>query len=768
MSMSTISSKQPRECILPCYRINDLEPLRFVQADTSFAFDASALTMLPTIIAPKDPSPTVSLGQDGAAVVEHVPGKSWDTDRAYDVQSLQEALQAANNEFLRYKTKAENLDQDFLLKSKELDEVKALSRAADSSSQDLVEHKKKLVDENALLLRDNSILDRYAKSLEIEHAIINKRLAAFEAQPPISSAVSGSNLLEGEAEYSRLSGSFDVDRSTSDASGDDEMAVQRKAIDEFAAAGIEEDSEFHDRFQSSFAQRHRPFAVANGRNRPNIFSPEEGGHSPDQPKPPSQDGCEDDISIHSYEASIFSADSTLSSVSSVPDEVRVFVDVFVDLLMSDSVLARLFTHAFGERRIEPARSIRNTRKILKTYSADLKKESKNALHEDAVRFVAYEARHSSRLIATRYDKESTGLKHRHSSLSNVDKIGMVAAYLVNLRNVQSQSHEEEVNPHNDTGQISSDDDMDTRTLRQGQWDKMKYFLLSGIPFQKLRRRMLELVKPDAKQVLIRRLTEKLLDLAFTRRSLRVSISRMSKKPYPLQQKLADQILILAIGLKDECRNTDQEELADFLQAHVGFIASRALDRAETTPEKSAERNLEETSVHDLNRSSEALSQKTQPAEDNLEALESLIHEPRVAKISQQWTFLSRSTSFQRFCRGLEDLAYPTAFTRAEELIAEISRDEGYSDNQQNHLLSVLSEIRLASPRSIDGSVCDRVSVLDRIKNFVESSTGSEWAWWPLGTPEKVSQPGETTLSWKCVSAPEDTITKPTRPWQLKV
>jgi hypothetical protein len=48
---------------------------------------------------------------------------------------------------------------------------------------------------------------------------------------------------------------------------------------------------------------------------------------------------------------------------------------------------------------------------------------------------------------------------------------------------------------------------------------------------------------------------------------------------------------------------------------------------------------------------------------------------------------------------------------------------------------------------------DDLSLLNRMKSFVEDSSGVEWNWWPLRPRMRYLQAGQTRLNWHCVCLP---------------
>lgn len=112
---------------------------------------------------------------------------------------------------------------------------------------------------------------------------------------------------------------------------------------------------------------------------------------------------------------------------------------------------------------------------------------------------------------------------------------------------------------------------------------------------------------------------------------------------------------------------------------------------------------------------------------------------------------------------------PEFFTAATRLLA-IDLDKANEQTQGERLrcLAVLAEMRLAfSSRQTPSVLAIRpverktmFSFANRFKIAIESSTGSEWTWWPLSTPVRWPKhcEGATELSWQGVWLTERTFT----------
>ncbi|KAK5651839.1 hypothetical protein OQA88_11608 [Cercophora sp. LCS_1] len=66
------------------------------------------------------------------------------------------------------------------------------------------------------------------------------------------------------------------------------------------------------------------------------------------------------------------------------------------------------------------------------------------------------------------------------------------------------------------------------------------------------------------------------------------------------------------------------------------------------------------------------------------------------------------------------------------------------------LSELVSEIFYARPATVRVKTNNATSLMDRMKLYVERTSGREWSWWPLCQPVVQLEEGEAEMSWECL------------------
>ncbi|CAG8276302.1 unnamed protein product [Penicillium salamii] len=102
-----------------------------------------------------------------------------------------------------------------------------------------------------------------------------------------------------------------------------------------------------------------------------------------------QEGFQSDKSNPSSIFSLLSIQSTALTTDTqfTADEMYAAIDELVGIFLHDSEMASLYREAIYERRIAPARFVRNFRRLLKRFAVNLKEEAQEAIDLDLANFV---------------------------------------------------------------------------------------------------------------------------------------------------------------------------------------------------------------------------------------------------------------------------------------------------------------------------------------------------------------------------------------------
>lgn len=278
--------------------------------------------------------------------------------------------------------------------------------------------------------------------------------------------------------------------------------------------------------------------------------------------------CADETgSVRSYTDSIFDHDSVGSSVSSVYSDTQALVGEYVDFLVRDPGLEKLFTRAMLPTVLGPERFRRNYSRILQSYARDLKRqesiwsEPKMPLRTQGLAFISRRSitMKTASIIASRYMEKAPRAQFRPGSTENENAE-------VPGGDETSSGDDSPVNESNHTFVIS----------------ELGQYFREGAPFQRMKRNLRNLVIPSTLLSHVKASTERILDLVLGDEYLRFLLFKALSDPLaPLRDDQLDPergINYFGSRLKTEANSPDQLRVADFIETYAGYIGTRAAQR----------------------------------------------------------------------------------------------------------------------------------------------------------------------------------------------
>ncbi|KAG8158120.1 hypothetical protein KVR01_011881 [Diaporthe batatas] len=442
--------------------------------------------------------------------------------------------------------------------------------------------------------------------------------------------------------------------------------------------------------------------------------------------------ADDTSSIQSYKDSIFDdLESVMSSASSLGDNAHaVFVSAFVDLLIRDPTVDRMISRATSDEGIGVERFRRSFSRILKAYSRDLRdaiaqnEQQKEHDHQHVVAFISRKALQASSLVAARYEERAP----------RPDKsvVGRVERYLEGLESDNSDSSDEE------------------EAVTEPAVSGLENFLLQGKPFRALKWHLRSLIISNQRVAQVKESAENLLGFLFCSLRLEDAFAEAHRRVPDFSTWLRLKIDDLAASLETELKA--ESPMTEYLNIYSDYLSVQAVQRLIQTPNVSGTQNPEPSYRQAPGKMYTA---EIEPPEEILEDIIATrlpdvfggeFFEPNA------WAGLSSTKSFREFASELSDAAYPTFFSESRKALkAELDSEyRGLSDqSEERYLLSMLMELECSArqDREISLSIQTSDSVLwpDRLKLFIEKSSGSEWNWWPLSPPPRAELPAHVKL-----------------------
>lgn len=284
------------------------------------------------------------------------------------------------------------------------------------------------------------------------------------------------------------------------------------------------------------------------------------------------------MSVQSYVESIFDAGSVGSSASSVHSDTQALVGEYVDFLVRDPGLDKLFTMAMSPTsRLGPERFRRNYNRILQSYARDLKRQpeswsgAKAPMYTQGLAFICRRSTtmQASSLIASRYMEKSPQIPGEHDFEALIEEIEYDDPPCV-YESGPSESSEDE-----------SPEDEPNRNFMISD---LGLFFREGTPFQFMKRNLRNLIIPSGLLSRVIASTHDILCLVLSDAYLSFLLFKVLSDPLSefehdqFDPKMA--IKYFGSRLKVEARSADQLRMAEFLETYAGYIATRAVQRIE--------------------------------------------------------------------------------------------------------------------------------------------------------------------------------------------
>lgn len=278
--------------------------------------------------------------------------------------------------------------------------------------------------------------------------------------------------------------------------------------------------------------------------------------------------AEETMSVQSYADSVFDAVSVGSSAASVYSDTQALVGEYVDFLVRDSGLAKLFMRSMLPMVLGPERFKRNYSRILQSYARDLKRqmstwnEPEMSLRIQGLAFISRRsvAMRTASIIASRYMENApqTQAHPRETGDDNAEIFG----------ESESSGDESPVNESNHNFVIS----------------ELGLLFREGAPFERMKQSLRNLVIPSTLSSRVKASTERMLYLVLSDDYLGFLLFKALSDPSgPFRDGQFDpKTAIRDFGsrLKVEACSPDQLRIAEFLETYAGYVATRALQKME--------------------------------------------------------------------------------------------------------------------------------------------------------------------------------------------
>lgn len=276
------------------------------------------------------------------------------------------------------------------------------------------------------------------------------------------------------------------------------------------------------------------------------------------------------MSVQSYTDSIFDNGSVGSSVSSIHSDTQSLVGEYVDFLVCDPVLDKLFLRSMSPTALGPERFRRNFSKILQSYARDLRTQptsqtdGKAPLYAQGLAFISrrFTTMKTASLIASRYMERVSRARTEDEGTESLNQ-------QAEFENDTSSGDESPENEPNHTLMIS----------------EMRLYFREGAPFQRMKRNLRNLIIPSTVLNRVKASTERILDLVLGDEYLRFLLFKALSDPLaPLRDNQLDSkigIKYFGSRLKAEANSPDHVRLAEFIKTYARYIGTRAVQRMES-------------------------------------------------------------------------------------------------------------------------------------------------------------------------------------------
>lgn len=284
--------------------------------------------------------------------------------------------------------------------------------------------------------------------------------------------------------------------------------------------------------------------------------------------------ADDTISFQTRAASIFDYGSVGTSASSVYYDTYAFVDEYVDFLVSDPGLEKLFMRSLSPTVLGPESFRRKYSNILQSYARDLRQQPaswsnpKSVLITQGLAFISRKSitRKTANRIASRYMEKVSRAKVDPDKVEEEGTEGLDPA----------------AEFEHDTS--SGDDTPGNEPCHTFMISELRVYLREGAPFKRMKRNLRNLVIPRGTMSRVESSTKRILDLLFGDEYLKFILFKALSNPF---QPPGDDYFDPERGIRDfgtrlkaEVDVSDYVRVAEFLETYAKYIGTVAVQKME--------------------------------------------------------------------------------------------------------------------------------------------------------------------------------------------
>lgn len=282
----------------------------------------------------------------------------------------------------------------------------------------------------------------------------------------------------------------------------------------------------------------------------------------------------DTIPVQSYVDSIFDSGSVGTSALSIYCDTHVSVHEYVDFLVSDPGLEKMFMRSLMPTVLGAERFKRNYSKILQSYARDLKRQSESQSNVESA-FITQGLAFISR--------KSTTMKAANLIASKfMESVPQNQVHPDNAENKWTEGLDLAAEFGHDTS--SGDDSPGNEPCHTFMISEMRVYLREGTPFQRMKRNLRNLVIPRGTISRVESSTKRILDLLLGDEYLKFLLFKALSNPLaPLGDDQFDPeraIRDFGTRLKAEASSSDRVRVAVFLETYAKYIGTIAAQRME--------------------------------------------------------------------------------------------------------------------------------------------------------------------------------------------
>lgn len=284
--------------------------------------------------------------------------------------------------------------------------------------------------------------------------------------------------------------------------------------------------------------------------------------------------ADDTISVQSYVDSTFDFGSLGGSVSSIHSDTHAFVHEYVDFLVSDPGLEKMFIRSLSPTVLGPEGFRRNYSKILQSYARDLKRQPesqsdvKSAFITQGLTFISRKSTtmKTANLIASRF----------------MERVPQTQVHPDNSEEEGTQG----LNPVAEIEHATSSSDYTTgnKPWHTFMTNELRVHFREGAPFQRMKRNLRNLVIPRGTIRRVETLTKCILDLLFGDECLKFLLFKALSNPlatfgddhFDLERGIRE----FGTRLKAEVGSSNYVRVAEFLETYAKYIGTIAVQEIE--------------------------------------------------------------------------------------------------------------------------------------------------------------------------------------------